>query len=176
MLFLVQCGIPFKIPALPFSSVGGIDQLVLCCGSHVANVVVPKIMGLKGHIGCSAISGSCMRPDVGPALMVSCQFSKLVKKHLVVCHKSGVICDGPICLCDGNGGPFNHLFQEVIPISIFSLLGCGLLSDDAAQGNACYSVTLPENSSIPSDSFHQSLSLMMEPWGYPNCHLNHVSP
>ena len=33
------------------------------------------------------------------ALMVSCQFSKLIKKHHVVCHKSVMIDDGVIYLC-----------------------------------------------------------------------------
>ena len=103
MLFLVQYGIPFKVPVPSFCSVCGTDQLVLCYGSHIANVVGLKIVVLKGHIGCSTICGSCMRLDVGPALMVSYQFRKLIKKHLVVCHKSGVFCDGAICLCDGMG-------------------------------------------------------------------------
>ena len=108
MLFLVQCGISFKISMPPFSSVCDIDQLVLSCCSHDANVVGPKIMVLEGHAGCPAISGSYMRLDVGPALMFSCQFSKLIKKHLVVCHKNGMFDDGAICLCDGMRGPLYH--------------------------------------------------------------------
>ena len=161
MLFLVQCGIPFKIPMTPFSSLDGIDQLVLCCGSHIANVVGPKIMVLEGHVGCPSISGSCMRLDVGPALMVSCHFSKLIKEHLVVCDKSGMFDDGAIGLCDGMRGPLYHLFQWVIPISFFSFLGCGVLPDDVGQGDACYPITLPENPSIPSKVFGQFCSLIM---------------
>ena len=144
MLFLVQCGIPFKILMSPFSSVGGIDQLVLSCCSHVVNVVGPTIMVLEGHVGCSVISGFCMRLDVGPALMVSCQFSKLIKKHVDVCQKSGVFGDGAICLFDGIGGPFNHLLRGVIPISFFTLFDCGLFPDDVSQGNACHPIALPE--------------------------------
>ena len=161
MLFLVQCGIPFKIPTPPFSSVGGIDQLVLCCGSHIVNVVGPKIMVLEGHVGCPSISGSCMRLDVGPALTVSCQFSKLIKEHLVVCHKSGMFDACTIDLCDGMRGPLYHLFRWVIPISFFSFLGCGVLPDDVGQGDACYSITLPKNSSIPSKVLGQSFSLII---------------
>ena len=133
MLFLVQCGISFKIPMPPFSSVSGIDQLVVSCCSHAVNVVGPKIMVLEGH-GCPAISGSCTRFNVGPALMFSCQFSKLIKKHLVVCRKSGMFDDGAICLCDGMRGPFYHLFQEVIQVSFFSFLGCCIFPDDVGQG------------------------------------------
>ena len=115
-------------------------------------------MILGGHVGCPAISGSRMRLDVGPALMFSCQFSKLIKKHLVVCHKSEMFDDGAICLCDGMGGPFYHLFKWIIPVSFFSFLGCCVLPDDVGQGDACYTITLPENPSIP---FGQSLSLIM---------------
>ena len=144
MLFLVQCCIPFKIPMPPFSSLGGIDQLVLCCGSHITNVVGPKIVVLEGHVGCPSISGSCMRLDIGPALMISCQFSKCIKEHLVVCHKSGMFDDGAIGLCDGMRVPLNHLFQFVIPISLFCFPRSGVLPDDVGQGDAAYCRTLPE--------------------------------
>ena len=38
-------------------------------------------MVLEGHVGCPSIPGSCMRLDVSPALMFSCQFSKLFCMH-----------------------------------------------------------------------------------------------
>ena len=142
MLFLVQCGILFKIPMPPFSSVSGIDQLVLCCCSHVVNVVGPKIMVLEGHVGCSTISGSCMRLDVGPALVVSCQFSKLIKMHLVVCHKSMMFDDGVICLCQSERGSLYHLLQWVIHVSVFVFLGCGVFPDDVGQMDTCDPIAL----------------------------------
>ena len=144
MLFLVQRGIPFKIPMPPFSSVSGIAQPVLCCCSHVANVVGPKIIVLENHVCCPPLSGSCMRLDVGPALRLSCQFSKIIKEHLVVCQKSGMFDDGAIGLCDRMRGPLYHLFQWVIPIRFFSFLGSVVLPDDVGQGDPCYSITLPE--------------------------------
>ena len=137
MLFLVLYGISFKIPMLPCSSVSGIDQLMLRCCSNVATVVRPKIVVIEGHVGYPSISGSCMRFDVGPAFMVSCQFSMLIKKHLVVCHKSGMFEDGAICLCDSARGslfskrssqsvssPFlgveSFLIQGSLPISLWA--------------------------------------------------------
>ena len=68
------------------------------CRSHVDNVVGPKVMVVESHVGCPSISGSCMRLHVSPALMFWAQFSKLVKKHLSICHKSGMFDDGAICL------------------------------------------------------------------------------
>ena len=155
MLFLVQYGISLKIPMPPFSSVSDIDQLVLCC--HVANVVGPTIMVLECHVGCSAISGPFMRLDVCPALMVSCQFSKLIKKHVVVCHKSGMYDDGAICLCYGMRSPLYHLFQCVLPVSFFSFLGCGVFPDDVGQGDACYSIAHSEKFIHPIKVFGQFL-------------------
>ena len=161
MLFLVQCVIPFKIPMPSFSSVCGIDQLMLNCSSHVANVIRPKMMVLEGHAGCPSISGSCMRPDVSPALILSCQFSKLIKKHLIVFHESGMFDDGAICLCDGMRGSLYHLFQWVIPVSFFSFLWCGVLADDVGQRDAGCPIALPEEFINPSGVFGQSLSLIM---------------
>ena len=60
-------------------------------------------MVLEGHVGCPTISGFCVRLDGGPALMDTCQFSKLIKKH------RGMLDDGAICLCDGMRGPLYHL-------------------------------------------------------------------
>ena len=144
MLFLVQGRIPFKVSIPSFSSLSDIDQLVLCCCSHVTNVVGPKKMALEGNVGCLAISRSCMRLDVGPALMFSCLFSKLIKKHLVVCHKSGIFDDGTICLCDSVRGSLYHLFQWIIPVSFFPFLGCGVFPDDVGQGDTGYPITLVE--------------------------------
>ena len=123
----------FQIPTPSFSYVSGIDQFVLSWSSHVTNVVGPKVMVLKSHVGCSSISGSCMRLGTSPALMFSCQFSKLIKKHLIICHKGGMFDDSAICLCDSVRGSLYHLFQWVIPVSFFPFLGCGVLPDDVGQ-------------------------------------------
>ena len=122
-------------------------------------------MVLEGHVGCPPITGSCMRLDVGPALMLSCQVSKLIKKHLIVCHKSGMFDDGTICLCDGMRGSLYHLFQWVIPVSFFSFLGCGVLPDDVDQRDAGYPITLHEKFINPIKVFGQSLSLIIAALG-----------
>ena len=144
MLFLMQCFIPFKVPILSFLRVSGIDQHVLSCRSHVANVVGPKVVVLESHVGRPSIPGSCMRLDIGPAHMFSCQFSKLVKKHLIICHKSGMFADGAICLCNSVRGSLYHLFQRVIPVSFFPFLGCGVFPDDVGQRDTGYPITLAE--------------------------------
>ena len=117
---------------------------MLNCCSHVANIVGPKIVVLEGHVGSPSIPGSCMRLDVSPALMFSCQLSKLIKKHLIVCHKRRMFDDGAICLCKSVRGSLYHLFQGVIPISFFPFLGCGVLPDDAGQRDTGYPITLVE--------------------------------
>ena len=85
-----------------------------------------------------------MRLDISPALMFSCQFSKLVKKHLIICHKSGMFDDGAICPCDSVRGSLCHLFQSVIPVSFFPFLGCGIFPDDVGQRDTGYPITLVE--------------------------------
>ena len=125
MLFLVQCGIPFNIAMPSFASVSGIDQLVLSCCSHVANVVGPKVMVLEGHVGCPVISGSCMRLDVGPALIFLVNSASLSKSSLLSVTKVGCLMMVPFA-----SGPFYHLFQWVIPVSFISFFGCGVLPDD----------------------------------------------
>ena len=97
----------------------GIGELVLCCCSHVANAVGPKIIVLEGYVGCSVISGSCMRLDVGPALVVSCQFSKLIKNLLIIFHKSVMFDDCVIYLCQSVRDSLDHLFQWSF-MSVFS--------------------------------------------------------
>ena len=144
MLFLVQCGIPFKVPAPSFFSVSGLYQHVLICSSHVANAVGPKIMVLEGHVDCTPISGFCMRFDVSPTLMFSSQFSKLIKNLLLICHKSGMFDDGVICLCDSVRGSLYHLFQWVIPVSFFPFLGCVFPDGVGQNRDTGYSITLVE--------------------------------
>ena len=123
-------------------SASGIDQLVLCCCNHIANVVGPKIIVLEGHVGCSAISGSCMRLDVGPALMVSCQFNKLIKNLLIICHKSVMFDNGVIYLCQSVRDSLYHLLQWVIHVSVFLFLGCGVFPDDVGQMDTYDPITL----------------------------------
>ena len=101
-------------------------------------------MVLEGHVGCPSIPGSCMRLDASPALMFSCHFSKLVKRHLIVSHKSGMFDDNPICLCKSVRGSLYHLFQWVIPVSFFPFLGCGVFPDDEGQRDTGYPITLVE--------------------------------
>ena len=164
----MQDGLPFKIPMPSFTSVSGIDQLVLSCCSHAAIIIGLKIMVLEGHVGCPSIPGSCMRPDVGPALVFSCQFSKLIKKHLVVCHKSGMFDDGAICQDDGMRGSLYHLFQWVIPVSFLYFLACGVLPDDVGQRDSGCPIALPEEFINSIKRLWQSLSLIMGDWGHPN--------
>ena len=77
--------------------------------------------------------------------MFSCQFSKLVKKHIIISHKSGMFDDGgAICLCKSVRGSLYHLFQWVIPISFFPLIGCGVFPDDVGQRDTGHSITLAE--------------------------------
>ena len=144
MLLLVQCGIPFKVPAPSFSSVSGLYQHVLSCSSHVASAVGPKIMVLEGHVGCTPISGLCMRFDVSPTLMFSSQFSKLIKNLLLICQKSGMFDDGAICLCDSVRGSLYHLFQWVIPVSFFPFLGCVFPDGVGQNRDTGYLITLVE--------------------------------
>ena len=144
MLFLMQCCMPFKILMSSFSSVICIDKLALSCSSHVANVVGPNVMVLESQVCFPSISGSCMRLDISPVLMFSFEFSKLVKKHLIICHESGMFDDGAICLCNSVRGSLYHLFQWVIPGSFYPFLGCGAFPDDVGQRDTGYPITLAE--------------------------------
>ena len=130
--YVVPCALwhTFPIPMPSFFSVSGIDQLVLCCCGHIVNAIGPKIIVLEGDVGCSEISGSCMRLDVGPVLTVSCQFSKLIKNLLIICYKSVMFDDGVICLCQSARDSLYHLSQWVIHVSVFLFLGCGVFPDD----------------------------------------------
>ena len=141
--------LPSSIPAFPYSF--NPSRIVCCSLCNVANLsksqhlpsplyvtlinlcsavaamlpmlLGPKVMVLENHVCFPSISGSCMRLDISPTLMLTCQFSKLVKKHLVICHKSGMFDDGATCLCNSVRGSLYHLFQWVIPVSFFPFLG-----------------------------------------------------
>ena len=120
-------------------------------------------MILGCHVGCSAISGTSMRLDVGPALMVSCRFSKLIKKHLVVCHKSGVFGDGAICLLDGMGA-LSILCSKGLSQSFFPPLS--VVSFMMMYSNKVFGQSLPlmmgalGSSQLPSES-HKYLMVWM---------------
>ena len=88
----------------------------LFCSLDKAYIVGPKGMVLASHVCFLSISGSCMGLDINPTLMFTCQLSKLVKKHLVICHKSGMLDDGAICFlwCEGlclSSVPMGHTRQ-----------------------------------------------------------------
>ena len=127
--------------------------------------MLPVLLGLESHVSCLSISGSCMRLDISPALMFSCQFTKLVKKHLIICHKSGMFDDDAIFLCDCTSGSLYYMFQWVIPVSSFPFLGYRVFPDDVGQRDTGYPITLTEELSIPSKVFGQSLSLIMVAMG-----------
>ena len=149
---------------------------MLSCSSRVTNAVGPKVMVLESHVCFPSVSGSCMRLDISPALMFSCQFSKVVKKNLVICHKSGMFDDGAICLCNSVRGSLYHLFQWVIPVNFFPFLGCGVFPEDVGQRDIGCHITVVKEFINSIKVFRQSLSLIMGPWGQSNCHLSHTTP
>ena len=102
-----------------------------------------------------------MRLDISPALMFSYQFSKLVKKHHIICHKSGMFDDGAICLCDSVRGSLYHLFQWVIPVNVIPFLGCGVFPDDVGQRDTGYPIACLEEFINSIKILCQSLSLIM---------------
>ena len=142
LIYVVLCAMLHTFQSCNIFLLSCIDLLVLSCSSHVTNVVGPKAMVVDSYVYFPSISGSSMRLDISPALMFSCQFSKLVEEYLVVCHKTGTFDSGAIFLCNSVRGSLCHLFQWVIPVSFFPFLGCGVFPDDVCKRDTGYPTAL----------------------------------